>query len=92
MRYRGGVAPKSRASVRTVRFIFEAPCLGGLTGASPHLGSSACQASTELTTPLGLEDVILLGYDFAMLQHVTVVILFNCAHGKLHPESATLRK
>ena len=27
----------------TVRFILEAPYLGGLTGARPHLGSSACQ-------------------------------------------------
>ena len=28
----------------TVRFILKAPYLGGLTGARPHLGSSACQA------------------------------------------------
>ena len=27
----------------TVRFILKAPYLGGLTGARPHLGSSACQ-------------------------------------------------
>ena len=32
-RYRGGVAPKSCASVRTARFIPEAPYFGGLTGA-----------------------------------------------------------
>ena len=43
-RYRGGVAPKSHASVRTVRFILEAPHLGGSTGAWPHLGSPAYQA------------------------------------------------
>ena len=28
----------------TVRFILKAPYLGGLIGARPHLGSSACQA------------------------------------------------
>ena len=41
---RRGVAPKSQASVRIVRFIPEAPYLGGLTGTVPYLGCSACQA------------------------------------------------
>jgi len=49
-----------------VRFILEAPYLGGLAGARPHLDNSACQAQ-GLAEALDLENVIMAGYDFVKL-------------------------
>ena len=86
-RYRGGV----HASVRTVCFILEAPCPGGLTGACPHLGSSRL-LSTGLAKALDLGNLELLRYDFAMLRDYRIVIPVSCTHGELHPGSATPRQ
>ena len=42
----------------SLRFIHEAPCHGGLTGARPHLVSSA--PGSGFSTPLDLGNLILL--------------------------------
>ena len=80
-RYRGGVAPKSRGSVRTVRFFLEVPYLGDLTGAWTHLDS--CLLNTALARALDLEVAILLKYGFAMLRVCRAVVPLSCAHVKI---------
>ena len=69
----------------TVRFILKAPYLGGLIGARPYLGSSACQA--QLARALDHENRTLLGHDFAMLRDCLLVIALSCTHDKLRPRS-----